>query len=87
MKTINSSIAISPQTRFVIASERSKRREEGDAKTIFESGKKKTECNPSFVITDSLKTYEPVFRKEFDVRKTAHIKTKSIQEGDLQTDQ
>jgi hypothetical protein len=59
----------------------SKRREETDAKTIFKSGKKKTEFNPSFVITDSLKTYEPAFRKEFNVRKTAHVKTKSIQDG------
>jgi transposase-like protein len=72
---------ISPQTRFVIASEVSKRREEGDAKAIFQSGKRKTESNPSYVITDSLRTYEPAFRKEFNVRKTAHVKTKSIQEG------
>jgi transposase-like protein len=72
---------ISPQTRFVIASEVSKRREVDDAKVIFESGKKKSESNPSFIITDSLKTYEAAFRKEFDIRRTAHVKTKSIAEG------
>jgi transposase-like protein len=47
---------ISPQTRFVIASEISKRREVGDAKAIFQSGKRKTESTPSYVITDSLRT-------------------------------
>jgi transposase-like protein len=72
---------ISPQNRFIIASEVSKRRETDDAKAIFESGKKKTESNPSFVITDSLRAYEPAFRKEFNIRKTAHVKTKSIAEG------
>jgi hypothetical protein len=39
------------------------------------------ESNPSFIITDSLKTYEAAFRNEFNIRKTAHIKTKSIEEG------
>jgi transposase-like protein len=72
---------ISPQTRFVIASEVSKRREIDDAKVIFQSGKQKTESNPSFIITDSLKTYEAVFRKEFSIRRTARVKTKSIIEG------
>jgi transposase-like protein len=72
---------ISPQTRFVIASEVSKRREVDDAKAIFESGKQKTESSPSFIITDSLKTYEAAFKKEFDIRRTAHVKTKSIVEG------
>jgi len=48
---------ISPQTRFVIAPEISKRREEGDAMAIFESGKRRTESNPLYVITDSLRTY------------------------------
>jgi transposase-like protein len=72
---------ISPQTRFIIASEVSKRHEVEDAKAIFESGKKKSESNPSFIITDSLKTYEAAFKEEFDIRRTAHVKTKSIGEG------
>jgi transposase-like protein len=71
---------ISPQSRFIIASEVSKRRETDNAKAIFESGKKKTESNPSFVITDSLRAYKPAFRKEFNIRRTAHVKTKSIAE-------
>lgn len=71
---------ISPQTKFVIASEISKRREVDDASALFESGKIKVESNPSYIITDSLRTYESAFRKEFDHRRIAHIKTKSISE-------
>jgi transposase-like protein len=56
-----------------IVSEVSKKREADNAKAIFESGKKKTESNPSFIITDSLRAYEPAFRKEFNIRKTAPI--------------
>jgi len=36
---------------------------------------------PSYVITDSLRTYEEAIRKELDARKTAHIKTKSLSDG------
>ena len=55
---------ISPQSRFIIASEVSKRREVNDAKTIFESGKKKSEsilqeflnmlryCTRSFILSE-----------------------------------
>lgn len=72
---------IDPQTKFVIASEISKRREIGDARTILASGKEKTKSSPSFVITDALHSYDQAFRKEFNVRKTAHIKTKSLSDG------
>ncbi len=72
---------IDPQTKFVIASEISKKREISDARTIFASGKEKAQSSPSFVITDALHSYDKAFRKEFDDRKTAHIKTKSLSEG------
>jgi putative transposase len=72
---------INPQTRFVIATEVSKRRETRDAKKIFETGKQRVESNPSYVVTDALNVYEASFRKEFDTRRTAHIKTKSLSEG------
>jgi hypothetical protein len=39
------------------------------------------ESNTSFVIMDLLRTYKLALRKEFNVRKTAHVKTKSIQQG------
>ena len=72
---------IHPQTKFVIATEISKRRETKDAKKIFAVGKGRVESSPSYIITDSLHAYESAFRKEFDSRRTAHIKTKSLSEG------
>ncbi len=72
---------INPQTRFVIATEISKRRDTKDARKILQVGKSRVESNPSYIITDALHTYEPAFRKEFDTRRTAHIKTKSLSEG------
>ncbi|MDQ4066038.1 MAG: DDE-type integrase/transposase/recombinase [Thermoproteota archaeon] len=71
---------IHPQTRFVIATEISKRGETKDAKKIFAVGKERVESNPSYIITDALYAYESAFRKEFDIRRTAHIKTKSLSE-------
>src|SRR5690606_25973376 len=72
---------IHPQTRFVIATEISKRREIKDARKILEVGKQRVESTPSYVITDALHAYETAFRLEFDARRTAHIKTKSLSEG------
>lgn len=72
---------INPQSRFVIATEISKRRETRDAKKIFETDKQRVESNPSYVVTDALNAYQASFRKEFDTRRTAHIKTKSLSEG------
>lgn len=72
---------IHPQTRFVIATELSKRREIGDARNILKVGKERVESSPAYIITDALNSYEAAFRKEFDTRRTAHIKTKSLSEG------
>jgi transposase-like protein/predicted nucleic acid-binding Zn finger protein len=72
---------IDPQTKFVIASEISKKREIADAQMLFISGKQKTKSTPNYVITDALHSYERAIRNELDVRKTAHIKTKSLSEG------
>ena len=72
---------IDPQTRFVIATEVSKRREIPDAKRIIKKGKKAVSKNPSYVITDSLKSYESAIRKELNARWTAHVKTRSIKDG------
>lgn len=70
---------IDPKTRFVLATEVSKRREIPDARRIIAKGK--AISRPSYVITDSLRTYEEAIRKELDSRKTAHIKTKSLSDG------
>lgn len=72
---------IDPQTKFVIASEVSKRREISDARKIFSSGKEIAKSTPDYVITDALHSYSKAIRKEFDMRKTAHIKTKSLTDG------
>lgn len=72
---------IDPQTKFVIASEISKKREIVDAQMLFLSGKEKTRSTPNYVITDSLHSYEKAIRNEFNMRKTVHIKTKSLSEG------
>ena len=70
---------IDPKTKFVVATEVSKRREISDARKIIAKGK--AISKPSYVITDSLRTYEEAIRKELDARKTAHIKTKSLSDG------
>lgn len=70
---------IDPKTKFVLATEVSKRREISDARRIIAKGKEISK--PSYVITDSLRTYEDAIRKELDNRKVAHIKTKSITDG------
>ena len=70
---------IDPKTKFVLATEVSKRREISDARKIIAKGKQISK--PSYVITDSLRTYEDAIRKELDNRKVAHIRTKSLQDG------
>lgn len=70
---------IDPKTRFVIATQISKRREIADARVIIAKGKETSQ--PNYVITDSLRTYEQAIRKEFDSRRVAHIKTNAIKDG------
>ncbi len=71
---------IDPKTRFVIATEVSKKREIRDARRIISSGKKIIPKNPNYVLTDSLNSYQEAIRKEFHNR-TAHVKTKSLKDG------
>jgi hypothetical protein len=67
--------------KFVIATEVSKLREIKDGRKIFAIGKRRVESSPSYIITHALHAYESAFRKEFDSRRTAQIKTKSLSEG------
>ena len=71
---------IDPKTRFLIATEVSKKREISDARKIIASGKKIVSQNPNYVLTDCLNSYQEAIRKEFE-NKTAHIKTKSLKDG------
>ena len=65
----------------MIASVVSKRREAKDAENIIRKGKKVIEGGMplSYIITDSLRSYEKAIRKEFQNR-VAHIKTKAIKD-------
>ena len=71
---------IDPKTRFLIATEVSKKREISDARKIIASGKKIVTQNPNYVLTDSLNSYQEAIRKEFENR-TVHIRTKSLKAG------
>ena len=71
---------IDPKTRFLIATEVSKKREISDARKIIASGKKIVSQNPNYVLIDCLNSYQEAIRKEFE-NKTAHIKTKSLKDG------
>ena len=71
---------IDPKTKFLIATEVSKRREIKDARSVIASGKKAVSRNPSYILTDSLASYLAAIRKEFENR-VAHVKTKSLKDG------
>ncbi len=71
---------IDPKTRFLIATEVSKKREISDAKKIISSGKKIISENPDYILTDCLNSYQKAIRDEFQNR-VAHIKTKSLKDG------
>ena len=59
---------IDPATRFIIVTEVSKKREIEDVRKIVASGKKNVSGNPSYVVTDSLNSYNKAIRRELDNR-------------------
>ena len=71
---------IDPKTRFLIATEVSKKRETNDARKIIVSAKRLTINDPNYILTDSLNSYQKPIREEFENR-VAHIKTKSLKDG------
>ena len=73
-------IIVDPATRFIIATEVSKKREIKDARKIISTGKKNVFANPSYVITDSLHSYSKAIRKELDSKQTAHVRTKALKD-------
>ncbi len=71
---------IDPHTRFMIATQVSKKREIVDARKIIGKAKE-TGCPiPNYVISDSLQSYKSAIQKEFNDR-VAHIETKAIRDG------
>ena len=71
---------IDPQTKFLIATNISKKQTIKNAKKILSFGKNQVMEIPDYIITDSLAGYEEAIRHEFKNR-VAHIKTKSFRDG------
>jgi len=72
---------IDPKTKFILASEVSKKRDIDNARKILSAGKQRTGTKPNFIITDSLRSYEKAIYREFGLSRVAHIKTHSLSNG------
>ena len=69
------------ETRFLLASLISNRREIEDARKVFVKAKSIARGKPDFVITDGLRAYQDAFKKEFFTLKnprTKHIRLASL---------
>ena len=73
--------AVDIKHRFIIATEISKKRRVEDARKILDTTKKTMMVDPSYIITDSLRSYESAILKVFGFSKVAHIKTLAIRDG------
>ncbi|MBA4718934.1 MAG: DDE-type integrase/transposase/recombinase, partial [Nitrosopumilus sp.] len=69
---------IDPKTRFLIATEVSKKREIADAKKIISSGKKLVSQNPNYILTDCLNSYQAAKIDEFQKILQQNKKIKTI---------
>ena len=74
--------SIDPKTRFLIATQVSKRRATSDARKIMKISKNKVIEIPSYIITDCMRSYDDAIIKEFHNR-VAHVTTPSIHNGFL----
>lgn len=71
------------ETRFLLASQISKRREVDDARKVFADAKNVAQARPAILVTDGLQSYNEAFNKEFWTMKgprTEHIRLPSIRE-------
>lgn len=62
------------ETRFLLASQISQKREVIDARNVFQNAKKVANDNPKVMVTDGLKAYIKAFKKEFYTLKNPRIK-------------
>jgi len=72
---------IDHKSKFLIASNISENRAIGDARKLFERGKKIAKKHPAFIVTDGLPTYKDACRREFYTRmaeKTEHVSLANI---------
>lgn len=53
------------ETRFLLASQISQKREVKDARAVFAEAKAIAKTRPAYVITDGLRAYQDAFKKEF----------------------
>ena len=62
------------ETRFLLASQISQRREVKDARKIFQEAKKVANGKPQVMVTDGLQSYIKAFKKEFFTLKNPRVK-------------
>ena len=62
------------ETRFLLASQISQRREVSDARQVFQNAKKVANGKPQIVITDGLPAYIKAFKKEFFTLRNPRVK-------------
>lgn len=62
------------ETRFLLASQISQRREVKDARKIFQTAKKVANAKPNVMITDGLPAYIKAFKKEFFTLRNPRVK-------------
>jgi len=72
--------SVDPKTRFVLATEVSRRRGTADAQKVMQRSAGATGSPISYVVTDSLAAYDEAIRRELGDG-VAHVKTMSIEDG------
>jgi len=71
-------------TRFLLASQLSKKREIEDARGVFAEAKALAKVQPTFMITDGLRAYQDAFNKEFFTLKnprTQHVRLAGLRKA------
>jgi transposase-like protein len=72
---------IDHETRFLLASQISTKREIDDARRVFAEAKALAKVKPTFVVTDGLRAYQDAFNKEFFTLRnprTEHVRLAGI---------
>jgi transposase-like protein/predicted RNA-binding Zn-ribbon protein involved in translation (DUF1610 family) len=62
------------ETRFLLASQISQRREVKDARNVFQNAKKVANGKPQVMVTDGLQAYSEAFKKEFFTLRNPRVK-------------
>jgi len=62
------------ETRFLLASQISQKREVKDARNVFQNAKKVANGKPQIMVTDGLRAYDEAFKKEFFTLRNPRVK-------------